>query len=1105
MDDNSKNDVKNSVLTENTAQSVYKHLRELESNRAHVVSRWIWELLQNARDASVGNSQLVVSVERRSDDITVLHNGRGFREKEIAHLIYHGSTKSSNDASLGQFGSGFLTTHLLSSKITVAGQLEDGRSFDFELARRHDSPETLGQCMDDAWKSFDPSTAPLADPLPCDFSTRFRYPITTEDAASVVTEGIKTLRCCAPLVLAFNSEFRSVRINDFARTTEFAVTQRRPFPDTAVTEVTVAKSEDGAETERRYLLIEGEGVTIALRVEASHRERQCCVPHAGPRLYLGFPLVGTDQFSLPTVANSFKFGPTEPRDGIYIGQAADETNQVNQQLIEAALALHVKLIRFAATNGYAHSAILAAVPPVKAQTWQNADWLKQAIQDKLIEPIRQTPSVVPAQGEALAPRNAVLPYAEETRQVLELRRLLEGMTHTSPSLPSRAEAEVWSKAVTSWMSITSNIGEAWDGCKLAEYVAKKARAPNGDGGLEHLRALLVDQDGAVGWLNELCGFLWRNDLTEALRTLNLVLDQAGSLSTLPNLYRDVGIDEELKQIADDLLDIGLRAELRDTRITSLSEEEGKGDYSNAPIVERILNELRKQVQREETGGVEESAREASNRLLAWMVRNDHIDKIDHFPVWSEAHDEVEPEVIWLGHTPMEDGELPLAPVGAWSSDLQEFADLFPRSRMLAGSYFDCLPKIEQWERLERNHLVRTDVVVRRQQSHKFQDSPPDEALTEEEEHLSGSTIDMVDVAYFVKERIGVMARVPDSPRRAALLWRFLTEYMIPKDTDSVKVAEADCECGQSHSYYGAAWLKPLTRNKWVPLGGKKRGIATARSLAKLLANESNGTVVTGSDEALMLLNALGVTQLDLTMESLTDSDEEKRLRLDADLARILASTAGDLAPVRRFVEDLQSDDRLLDHLKDRRERVRTTRLNQMLGAVAECLVKEGLESEGFDVRRTGIGSDFEVEHDTLDEAGGEELAIRVGRNGRTWLIEVKATWGKDVRMTLTQAKMAIKEGEQFLLCVVPVDAESAELFPDQVRSDMRFVKGIGRHLDSLCNELDGLEEKRLAATKAESPEGVRLEVVGGKARLCVDDALWGDAIPLDGLVRALVS
>ena len=382
----------------------------------------------------------------------------------------------------------------------------------------------------------------------------------------------------------------------------------------------------------------------------------------------------------------------------------------------------------------------------------------------------------------------------------------------------------------------------------------------------------------------------------------------------------------------------------------------------------------------------------------------------------------------------------------------------------------------------------------------------DEALADDdEEHVSTDPVNVVDVAYFVKDRIGIMARVPDSPRRAVLLWRFLTEYMIPRDLDSIEANEANCECGEMHSYYPAAWLKPLVRNKWVPLRGKKHGgRPTAQSLAKLLSDERpSGTGVGQNDNAMRLLNALGVTQLELTMASIADSDEKKRL-LDADLARILTSTEGDLAPVNRFVEDMRSDDGLLEHLEERRERLRSIHRNQKLGAIVECLVKESLETEGFGVRRTGIGSDYEIEHDALDEASGEELGIELaGDDGRTWLVEIKATQGHEVRMTPAQAKTAIKRGDQFLLCVVPVDVESADIDVDRVRVAMRFVAGIGQDLGAVCDDLDDVEKKRQAATENESAQGVRLEILRGKARICVEEALWRDAIPLDGLVAAL--
>ena len=293
-----KTDVKDRVLTENTAQSVFKHLREFESNRARVLSRWIWELLQNARDAS-SDGDLVASVERKKDQIVFLHNGRGFREEEIAHLIYHGSTKADNDDAVGKFGSGFLTTHLLSPEIGISGRLDEGSWFDFPLIRKSDSPETLRRSMDDAWEAFKPSPTPTD--LPGNFSTRFRYPINPEDkeAVEVVDEGIANLKRCAPFVVVFNSQFDRIHIDDLGKTTEFQVSERRKLND-LVKEVTVIEHHDGNDRSDIYLLAEDDEVEIALQVKIHDGRRHCVVSDAA-KLFLGFPLVGTECFNFFSV------------------------------------------------------------------------------------------------------------------------------------------------------------------------------------------------------------------------------------------------------------------------------------------------------------------------------------------------------------------------------------------------------------------------------------------------------------------------------------------------------------------------------------------------------------------------------------------------------------------------------------------------------------------------------------------------------------------------------------------------------------------------------------------------------------------------------------
>ena len=75
------------VLTENTAQGVFKQLNEMKSSGRH--TRWIWELLQNALDVSTDtDNHLIAEVRYDGEKLVFLHNGRGFTRKEIAHLIF---------------------------------------------------------------------------------------------------------------------------------------------------------------------------------------------------------------------------------------------------------------------------------------------------------------------------------------------------------------------------------------------------------------------------------------------------------------------------------------------------------------------------------------------------------------------------------------------------------------------------------------------------------------------------------------------------------------------------------------------------------------------------------------------------------------------------------------------------------------------------------------------------------------------------------------------------------------------------------------------------------------------------------------------------------
>ena len=822
-----KDAIKDRVLTENTAQGILNHLRELESNRARMQTRWIWELLQNARDASVDDdTQLVASIEVGDDELVFQHNGRGFTMEEVAHLIYHGSTKFEDKATIGQYGSGFLTTHLLSPEIDVSGQLNDGRPFNFRLKREISSAQALSQSMDQAWNEFDAS----AEAVSHSFTTRFRYPI-REDTAGAVEEGIDTLKRCAPFVVVFNRQFRRIEIDSQEGTATFEVLERVPLTQEGLQTVTVGISDNATLTKGIYLLAEGERVSVVIPLEPTEDGSSCLPLGDIPRLFLGFPLIGTETFSFPAVINSFAFTPTEHRDGVFLAQSDDPTNYTNQALIEEACDLQVKLIAFAAQCRWSHIYTLVDIPPINKQNWLNVDWLRDRLK-QLVRRIRQSPAVI-CWDTPTVPENSIMPFAIKAGVVEALWGLAGEVVALRQKLPNRNEAAGWCKAIQSWAAIVgrdpTSFKEALDGSKLVSYVEENTRTSNTSyGNCDDLQRLLNEGACAVEWLNRLHAFLKDNDFHTVLTESYIILDQDGYLDKLLDLYRDNDIDTELIVVSDDVLNLGVRATLRDKRLTSLTDEIGKGEHGNANVVEKIIGKLR---DLSSEGTLDDKFAQASARLLAWIVAKQKWNYLIDFPAFSLRSEEEIREVLWLGQRGGDDGEIPLAPVKAWAEDLQQYAELFPWRYILAHDFFEVISEIDVWQTLSGKGYVRTDVVVCGEKT--VVDFLPDEPLADGD-HRTVDTVTVTDLVFLTKDKEGVMARVRDSQARARLFWRFLTEWLVTRDTGGLEYREAGCECGDSHRYLQAMWLVPMVKNSWVPQGNNIRDRATAQSLANLL-------------------------------------------------------------------------------------------------------------------------------------------------------------------------------------------------------------------------------------------------------------------------------
>ena len=525
------------------AQAVKKHLDVLEDD-PQSQKRWVWELLQNAHDASIASGKgLIAEVRDNSKELVFLHNGSRFTMDHIYHLIFHGSTKVEDEEAIGRFGSGFLATHILSWHIDVSGRFEDsedGDWFDFRLTRRPESEETLAGLMTDAWDNFKPVSS-LQVPLPQDFTTRFKYPITENRAKCAVEQGIRILTQCAPFVVVFNKVFRRIDIQKPRESQSFEV--QHPSCDVSkLQEINVIHRINENRTELKYFLAEGQKASVAVQLQLVDAHPECFLLEETPRLFADFPLIGTESFSFPVVINGNReiFKPNENRDGVRLGKGSpsdSDTNRNNQAVIKEACDLLVDLIKYAASKGWNHLHRWTKIPSTKKLVDDVEQlWLRDQIKGKLIEKIRKTPVVLTLSGKPIETEAAMIPVAESNESVERLWDLLKDRKEYREKLPRRDESKGWCNTFKSWAKVhEKDFSEAFP-----EVIDARALASNLEdcACLSDLQKLLQEDVSAIEWLDQLYGFLKNNELfDEKIRNLYIFPNQDDEFCQLDDLHR----------------------------------------------------------------------------------------------------------------------------------------------------------------------------------------------------------------------------------------------------------------------------------------------------------------------------------------------------------------------------------------------------------------------------------------------------------------------------------------------------------------------------------------------------------------------------------------
>lgn len=1079
---------RDNVLRDTVAQTVHKYLENVENNRAAFRNRWIWELLQNARDAAKSHAA-TVEATLTDQAFTLRHDGAPFRGKEITHLIYHGSTKNdpTETETIGRFGSGFLITHVLAKNITVTGQYQGHdenkppEHFTFTLERDGNNATELSDSMDRSWNAFKNAfTEQTTDQRP--YTTQYEYPLSSA-TYPIATAGLNTVDTIGPYTLAFNPKIRELIINNKGTITRRGVPQDAKTEQltTTITRTPITTSENGTTRQQAIITATNDDVTIAIIIEERNGQTSILPPRNAPRLCIAFPLFGTETFCFPTIINSEDFTPQEKRDSIYLGNDNTPAITNNKNLISTAAALYKELLHCASTQGWQGLYHLAQLPARATYEWLDQEWYEQLLIDKIIVPARHAPILTTTNGTRTPPREANIPIADDNDSALTLYGLSAQLASITHTLPASEERDGWTNVLSAWATILgqdpAEFEEGWTVTKLATHLAN----------LESLVVLQEDLGGndPIPWLHDLYDLITTTEHTSLFDSLALLPDQNGNLQPRTTLRTDQGINGELKDIAATLdvhaRDIILDKRIEHTRIPTLPR------FTEEELITHVLNVI---TSRHTTHAHTTAYRDANIALFTWLIKNGHTDVLDGYPVYTQQHNADEPIMLRLTRAHANAEQRPLAPHALWPEQAQGFVDLFAEGHQINTAYYNTHPNHGDWQRLERQHYLRCDPVYTTAGNDidLLSTTPLPDADTQA--HVITEDVRTIGIAFFSSPKnTSVIDRARNSQLRARQLLHFLVDYAITKEL-ALETVTLTCECGQQHEYYRSGWFRPLKDRKWVPIGEKQHVQPNADVIATLLHEEPTLLRTLAQGPAATITKALNISGSDLLLRIATTTEEE-RVKLVATALDLSQAVGNDTAKLEAIAQALKDDPNVFGEIEAAAARRNKVRRNQAIGKTVEDALKRLLEAAGLSVTRKHIGHDFEIEHDIIDPDTNQEIAWEITNRKITFLLEVKASTAQHYRMTPKQAETAVDNADRFVLCMVNLPADQ-EITEEHVLNGARFVPTISEHLDNLWHQLTTLKDLQNAVPTTDGD--ITLEIEDAQVRFSIGHELWQEGL-----------
>ena len=402
-----------SVLNKMYIAAVKNRLRQLNTPSDNDKKRWVWELIQNAKDTRAkdpNRKSVDVRIEIEGDIVRFKHNGAPFTPEARLGLLYKYSEDKENQESTGRFGTGFLTTHCLSKVVNIESNMysdpERKELCGFSVTMYRDG-QVESDLIDGLQKMKD-SEVFFSETF--DWTT-FTYHVSSESGRQAIKLGIDNFRENIAQTMLFCKELSSVVLNDNGKETTIL---RKPticlMDDIKLSEFVISGetsltrrfihtsySDYNEELSKRYRAKRNMRIDAAIEVDS---ENNLVNIEDKTTFFCVMPLVGIEtQLNEPLIINSPDFEPDDERQSLLLsGIAWDKEKDVitetgiNQKIYEHIFPLYDKLVNFLTNKHYGKMYFLAnGLDRTKSHEKLDKDWYKQNVINKYREILMQYP------------------------------------------------------------------------------------------------------------------------------------------------------------------------------------------------------------------------------------------------------------------------------------------------------------------------------------------------------------------------------------------------------------------------------------------------------------------------------------------------------------------------------------------------------------------------------------------------------------------------------------------------------------------------------------------------------------------------------------------